>query len=215
MQGDDDAPPALEHWRQAVRAYGWVSCPVVFGEMHEFVKDNPMVAARDPALTRSLALGVPHPQYGVMRASMHVTPATSLTRLTAIVHRITSHEFAVSQLPHIYVGQREFRDVVHGSERVVLGIIAFCGVSGEVEYAPLSLVAWQDMWLPYFEDVNDWVMTGWNTIGWVAAIFKPFGWGGPLAVSNPHRRNGSTASVNGRNDIEIEIDDVSAGHSRS
>lgn len=194
-----------------------------FGDMHEFVKDNPMTTPLDPGVTRSLALGVPHPQYGVMRASMFVTPATSLTRLASIVHRITSHEFAVSHLPHVYVGRREFKDVVHGRERTVVGIVAFCGVSGEVEYAPLGLVAWEGMWLPYFEDANDWVMTGWNTIGWVATIFKPFGWGGAFAeaddddadadppqASSACSRNGVVAETAASGDMAVHrrVEDV-------
>lgn len=167
----------LEHWGRAFTKYGWASCPVLFNAADPLHTDNPATSAMNPAVTRCLSLGVPHPQYGVMRAAVHLTSAASLTRLASVVQQLRGHEFALQGLPHLYVGRHAFRDTVQADEREVLGILVFRAASGEVQHAPMTLVLWRGMWLPCFEDANNWVMTGWDAGGRVAEIFKPFGWG--------------------------------------
>lgn len=170
----------LSFWKDTCARYGWLGCPLAAGA------------------ASTLSLGVPHPRYGVMRATMHVTPATSLTRLVSRVASVTLETGALD-LPHVYVGTRVFRDDVHGRACEVVGVIVFRGAAGDVQSAPLAVVSWGGMCLPFFEDANDWVMTGWDAEGRVTELFKPFGWGCPAA---PHARE-ATASRGGA-DIDTQ-----------
>jgi hypothetical protein len=167
----------LEAWRARCLSYGWAACPLLFGMHHDFVTRDPTSSAVQPTVTRSLSVAVPHPQYGMMRATMYLTSAPSLTRLAAIAHEAAGQEFATcSSLPHLYVGATPFVDRVDGTECVVVGILVYRKHLA-VEAAPLALARWCDMLLPYFEDGNQWVMTGWDRIGQAVEVFKPFGWG--------------------------------------
>lgn len=168
----------LASWQSTISKYGWVCAPVLFAALDPFCKDNPVEAARQPSSLNSLSVGVPHPQYGVMRLTVHVTGATSLTQLASHVATLASSTpLAVLNLPHLYVGCHRYADCVQGQQRLVLGVLVFRGASGNVQHAPMSLVCWGGTWLPYFEDDNNWVMTGWDLGGNVTEIVKPFGWG--------------------------------------
>jgi hypothetical protein len=177
----------MDHWRLVCSRYGWAHTPLLFYTHDELKLDNPMLCAISPRSSSTLAVGIPHPQHGVMRVSVHVTVATSLTRLVSIVKNQldTSAEFLEASLPEMYVGDRVFTDFICGEQREVLGILVYRTARG-AEYSALAVVRWQSgtgapLWLPYFEDVNGWVMTGWDTDGRVHEIFKPFGWGSPGA----------------------------------
>lgn len=166
-------------WQAKCASYGWATCPLAFTVHHAFVHDNPVAAASSSAIaSRQMSVGIPHPQYGVMRATLMLTGAPSLTRLSEIAHRAAATEFATSEgMPHLYVGARAFADQIAGAECTVLGILVYVGAGMDVECAPVGVVSWHAMCLPYFEDVNEWVMTGWDRAGRVSTIHKPFGWG--------------------------------------
>lgn len=144
------------------------------------------------AASPAISVGIPHPRHGIMRATLIPTQAPSLTRLASFVV-----DDVCGSLPRIYVGTHFFTDTVHGKEQAVMGIIVFRGAAGDVQRAPLSVVEWRpSVWLPYFEDHNDWVMTGWNDSGSVQEIFKPCGWGcqpalGPLWLDEGVASTGS------------------------
>lgn len=178
---DADVPAGdVRYWLGVCEGYGWAACPLRFGVHDDLVTDNPATAALHAAATRSISVGIPHPQYGVMRATMLVTPAATLTRLASIAHAASAHAFVTSRgMPHLYVGRTHLTDRVGGRERVVLGVLVWLGPLGAVCVAPMTLVRWHAMWLPYFEDDNEWVSTGWDADGRAAEIHKPFGWGCP------------------------------------
>lgn len=171
----------LEYWNNTCTSLGWIASPLLFGT-HEFVRDHPEVAAVDPSITKSMSIGIPHPQYGIMRVTAFVTPSSSLTRLINTVHHVASFDFPPTNgLPQLYVGASTFSDRVGAHECTVLGILVFEGPAPlDVCYAPLAVANWKGKWLPYFEDANNWVMSGWDIAGRVTEIFKPFGWGCPL-----------------------------------
>lgn len=158
------------NWRRACDRYGWIAQTTLSEATGEI---------------SALSIGIRHPHYGIMTASMHETPTWSLARLSAIAHRSVS-ECPIQDLPRVYVGARMFRDVVHDDECAVLGIIAFRNERDRVECAPLTLVRWNGLWLPFFEDENEWVLTGWDRRGKVSSIFKPFGWGCALLDQAEH-----------------------------
>ena len=168
----------LQYWQNTFSSLGWVVSPLLFGT-HEFVRDDPESAAVDASITKSLSVGIPHPQYGIMRATAFVTPAASLTRLINTVHQVASFDFPpTNSLPQLFLGASAFRDRVGSQETTVLGILVFEGPTPlDVTYAPLAVANWKGRWLPYFEDANNWVMSGWDAAGRVTEIFKPFGWG--------------------------------------
>lgn len=179
----------LAFWQETFASYGWAACPLAFGRLGEFVTDDPAAAAASGGPPRQLSLGVPHPQYGVMRATVIVTDAGTLTRAAGIAHESCMTELGCAEgLPTLYVGSRPFRDVVGDRECMVLGVLVFAGPLLGVQYAPLTVTTHDTMWLPLFEDCNGWVMTGWDAVGRVAEIHKPFGWRGaglpPPAVSS-------------------------------
>ena len=186
----------MQRWRATCESYGWSACPLLFNVHEELVRDNPAAAAseaEDAAVTRSLSIGIPHPQHGVMRATMYVTSAPTLTRLAAIAYSVARHQFATSAgLPHLYVGASHFVDRVDSKECVIVGVLVFSGPAGDVQCAPMTLVRWRDLWLPYFEDVNAWVLTGWDGAGRTVEIFKPIGWGCPVLAAD-HRRSGRSS----------------------
>lgn len=199
MQEGTDAA----HWQRVCAEYGWAACPLAFHVHHHFVHDNPVAAAASSATaTRQLSVGIPHPHYGVMRATMVLTGATSLTRLAEIAHRAAAVEYATSEgMPHLYVGGRAFTDRIGDDECTVLGVLVYVSATHDVQCAPLGLVRWVDMWLPYFEDVNEWVMTGWDRTGKVSEIHKPFGWGsrplGPCSRDASSRAAGAMFDMSG------------------
>lgn len=158
----------MSDWLVRFKTLGWAACHVVPDSSYICCGDEDIEMALRSSST--LAIGVPHPRYGIMRGQVWLTTATSLTRLAAIA---TSTSVEV---PCVFVGSRMFRDHVDGAERGVLGLIAFRGVNGDVQVSPLAAVRWLSLWLPYFEDVNDWVMTGWDVVGRVSESFKPPGW---------------------------------------
>lgn len=161
---------ARQHWQHVCARLGWVSCSVVKD------KDHVAFSHRESA-TSSLSVGIPHPQHGIMRLTMCLTSATSLTRLVGVAARATDTLF--DDAPHLFVGDREYRDTVQGTDSMVLGVLLFRGPTGDVQSAPMTAVDWRGMWLPYFEDANDWVMTGWDARGHVVEEYKPLGWGCP------------------------------------
>ena len=163
-------------WVATFASYGWATCPMAtFAGTKELVRDNPEAAA---AFQGKLALGIPHPQYGVMRATVVPTPSTSLARLSVAAQVQAKDHFTwTSDMPLLFVGTKPFVDCVGDAECAVLGVLVYGTDSFRVEFAPLTLVNWHGMWLPYFEDASNWVMTGWDTQGRVTAITKPFGWG--------------------------------------
>lgn len=171
----------LAAWQSTCANFGWISCPLLFGE-NEFVKDDPVAHACDPSITKSVSIGIPHPQYGIMRATAYLTSAPSLTRLINTVHHVANLELRPSNpLPHLYVGTTTFVDRIGCQECSVLGILVFEGATpADITYAPLTVAQWRNQFLPYFEDANNWVMTGWDAAGRVTEIFKPFGWNGTL-----------------------------------
>lgn len=160
-------------WGATFASYGWVTCPLAScADGKQLVTDN---------FTGRLSLGIPHPQYGVMRATVVPTPCTSLARLSLAAQEQARDLFSWSEdLPLLFVGAKPFVDCVGDAECAVLGVLVYGTTGFGVEYAPLALVDWHGTWLPYFEDANNWVMTGWDTAGRVTAITKPFGWGGAL-----------------------------------
>lgn len=177
--------PDVAFWKDELAAYGWAASPLLFNVQDDLVTDDPVTAALDAAATRSLSVGIPHPQYGMMRATAYVTEARTLTRLSSIAHAVAAAQFAASRgMPHLYVGRSPLVDRVDGRECVVLGVLVFGGPAGgaDVQCAPLTAVKWEGRWLPLFEDANDWLMTGWDSCGTAAHIFKPFGWGCPALV---------------------------------
>lgn len=176
--------PSSADWHALFDSFGWLSCPLLFPVCEPLVTDNPVASASVPTATRSFSVGLPHPQYGIMRATAFLTDAPSLTRLVSIVHPVAALECSANEsLPHLYLGAHPFVDRVGSQECLVLGVLVFASSHGyghlgaSVQYAPLTLARWQGTWLPYFEDANQWVMTGWNRSGRVTEIFKPFGWG--------------------------------------
>lgn len=173
----------VDAWRSVFESYGWAAYPLAFYAHDELVTNDPVTAALDAAVTRSLSVGVPHPQHGIMRATTSVTPHDTLTRLAATVHTVTAYEYNRSGLPHLYVGRTPFVDRVAGRDCVVLGLLVFGTPVGTVDYAPLTLARWRDLWLPYFEDSTGWALTGWDAAGRVALICKPFGYGGRLLLA--------------------------------
>lgn len=190
------------YWRTVFASYGWVACPLAFGRHEELVWDAPVAVAAATALTaptNSLSLGVPHPHHGVMRATVVVTPSSSLTSLSGVAHELAKDAFATSAgLPLIYVGYEPFTDRVGGVECTVLGVIVFQTLTG-CQCAPLATVVYKDTHLPYFEDEKNWVMTGWDLSGYVRDIHKPFGWGCALVGSLEAERPRTCESVTGSN----------------
>lgn len=185
--------PDVSFWKEELAAYGWAASPLLFNVKDDLVTDNPVTAALDAAATRSLSIGIPHPQYGVMRATAFVTEARTLTRLSSIAHGVAATSRG---MPHLYVGRSPLVDRVDGRECVVLGVLVFNGPAGggDVQCAPLTAVKWEGQWLPLFEDPTDWLMTGWDGAGCVAHIFKPFGWGCPVLALDDDRHS----SIEGR-----------------
>lgn len=169
-------------WVSTFATYGWVTCPLAsFPGSEESVRDNP---ASEAAFDSKLALGIPHPLYGVMRATVVLTPSTSLARLSLAAQDHAKDHFSWSaDLPLLFVGSKPFVDCVGDSECTVMGILVYSGNGFRVEFAPLTLAHWHGMWLPFFEDSGNWVMTGWDTAGRVTRICKPFGWGCELLGS--------------------------------
>lgn len=172
----------MEYWCLTFETYGWSSIQMLGDDKRHAMNDE----MHDP---RRLSIGIPHPHYGVMRASVHLTHARSLTRLVSLV-RASMHELpqGTDDLPRLFVGDRVFTDVIHGEERSIPGVLVYKSAAvSSVECAPMTVVQWYEggptgtkgpwRWLPYFEDVNDWVMTGWDALGGVHEIFKPVGWG--------------------------------------
>ena len=182
-----------QYWQQVCARFGWASCPQYFEATDDLVKHEPEAACRKKSL-QSLAVGIPHPQHGIMRVTLCLTAATSLTRLTKVAHTIAPCEFAVEELPQLYVGDKEYRDIVAGENSVVLGVLMFRDAQNDVQCAPLAVVQWRGVWLPYFEDANDWVHTGWDRRGHVIEIFKPFGWGCPVLRADNAEGGGSCSS---------------------
>ena len=112
-------------------------------------------------------VGVAHPRYGVMPLRVLSTAATSLTVLAKFARP--------ADVPTLFVGATLLTDAVRGGAHTAVGVLAFSrGV------VPLFLVKWNSQWLPYFEDDNDWVHTGWTADGRVVPEFKPEGWDGAL-----------------------------------
>lgn len=184
----------IAYWECRFRRNGWASCPLLFDPNYEFVTDNPQSAARSASDVRTLSIGIPHPQYGVMRATVYLTSATSLTRLTGRVHGLMQHIFAYHTLPHLYVGTSTFTDRVGGAcERCsVYGLLVYAGPESAVHFSPMTLALWQGTWVPYFEDDSGWVMTGWDPSGMVRHIFKPFGWGCKLMTEDADEERASS-----------------------
>jgi hypothetical protein len=146
----------------------------------------PLVPTTGTSQGGALAVGISHPRYGVMRATMRVVSASSLTDLANLAGRTVAENPTAYEGPGPVVfvagprpGGQDFVDVVDGQLRCVVGVVVFRGALDRgTEIAPLALVAWCNQWLPYFEDAGGWVMTGWGPDGRVAAVSKPFGWGG-------------------------------------
>lgn len=112
-------------------------------------------------------VGAAHPRYGVLALRVVETSAASLTQLAKFARP--------SDVPTLFVGATLFTDVVRGAPHTAVGVLAFSG--GAV---PFFLARWDSQWLPYFEDDNDWVHTGWTADGRVVPEFKPEGWDGAL-----------------------------------
>lgn len=188
----------LASWQRSFASYGWISSPLLFGAHQEFARDDPAAVAQNPSVTKSLSVGIPHPQYGIMRATAFLTSARSLTRLVNVVHQAATVDYrAADGLPHLYLGTRPFVDRVGDRECGVLGILVYEGSCAlDVQYAAVTVARWQATWLPYFEDANNWVMTGWDCAGRVTEIFKPFGWGCQLLEARP----GTGSSVQSKQD---------------
>lgn len=174
----------MDAWRARFAAHGWVTCPLVAME------------GTSTFSPRTASVGIPHPKYGVMRATVIFSDTHSLTRLAGVAHEVASTEFATSDgLPHLYVGSEPFVDFVDDTQCTVMGILVFAkGL--DIEYAPLTVVDWHGMALPYFTDANGWVMTGWDTSGRVSELSKPFGWGCIPLRAGPSPQS-SVASVCG------------------
>lgn len=143
-------------------------------------------------------MGIPHPQYGVMRATVMLTDSRTLTHLAAVAQLRANREHAASSqgLPHLYVGKHAFVDTVGDARRaMVVGVLVFVSKTLDIECAPMALVNWHGMWLPYFEDRASWVVTGWDRDGWVTHVDKPFGWDcQPLLMCQSGVRGSSTAA---------------------
>lgn len=193
----------VDQWRTTFATYGWVTCSLVDDG------DGPAVP-----IARSVSVGIPHPRYGVMRATAILTPSTSLTELAGIAHQVASMEYGTCEgLPHLYVGDRPFKDIVDGKECVVLGVLVF-GVKElrcapmEVRCAPMTVVDWNGMWLPYFES-QSWIVTGWDVAGRVSELSKPFGWGcEPLQTRASPSSRESHAPIGSPVADEVCVDDA-------
>lgn len=131
-------------------------------------------------------VGVAHPGYGVVSLRVVETAAGSLTRVAKVAD-------IGAVVPTLYVGASLFTDVARDGPHTALGVLSFSGHMGSGA-VPLFLVRWNSQWLPYFEDDNHWVHTGWETDGVVAPRFKPEGWDGDL-LGGETEGAGSTHSV--------------------
>lgn len=192
----------VAHWLSVAASYDWAACPLLFSVHDDLVTDNPAAVALTAAATRSISAGIPHPQHGVMRATLMVTNADTLTRLACIAHACSASTYAMTKgMPHLYVATAPVTDRVDGCTRPVLGVLAYLKACGtNVHLSPLTLVRWNGAWLPYFQDENGWVFTGWDADGRAHEIHKPLGWGGRV-LSGPHHPE-SAASCNKRNEAE-------------
>lgn len=202
----------VDFWLSVCARYEWAACPLLFSVHDDLVTDNPATAALNAAATRSISVGIPHPQHGVMRATMMVTAADTLTHLTCIAHACSRHAYATAKgMPHLYVATVPVADRVDGRCRAVLGVLAFHKAGGGgVHLSPLALVRHNGAWLPYFEDTNGWVFTGWDADGRAHEIHKPLGWGGRVLDlldthdhRLPHAHRASTAAS--RNDPQARV----------
>lgn len=171
-----------EFWKATFAAYGWVSCTLA--------PSTPSLQAH--AESQCLSVGIPHSHHGVMRATAVLTSASSLARLAGIANELAASTPSYSdRLPMLVLGTRPFVDCVGGRECTVLGMLVFATPLLLTQTAPMTLAKCEGMWLPYFEDTNDWVMTGWDPAGRVSDVFKPLGWGCPLLGSGAATSRGS------------------------
>lgn len=136
-----------------------------------------------PAGAPYMHVGVAHPGYGVVSLRVVETAAASLTRVATLAY------IGGAVVPTLYVGASLFTDVARDGPHTALGVLSY-----RSDAVPLFLVRWNSQWLPYFEDDNDWVHTGWEMDGVVAPRFKPEGWDGTL-LGGETEGTGSTHSA--------------------